>query len=53
MLVSSIQVSIQKAIKIALVAFNATKPIPQQDIATKACHADQNISSHQLKTITA
>jgi hypothetical protein len=36
MLVSSLQVGIQKARKIALVAFNAKKPIPQKDIAAKA-----------------
>jgi len=32
----SLQVGIQKARKIALVAFNAKKPIPQKDIAAKA-----------------
>jgi hypothetical protein len=36
MLVSSLQVGIQKARKIALVAFNTTKLIPQKDIAAKA-----------------
>jgi hypothetical protein len=52
MLVSSLQVSIQKARKITLVAFNATKP------TTRHCNKGlamliKTISSYQLKTITA